>query len=611
MVALLGVGSIGPYEAVAREALAVLDTPSLNHWDLLPSRASVMDQTMRARALSRIPPITGRDLTKPKANPRSLAVTSCGDDANDPTTLRGAIAVAASGDTVDLTALQCSSITLAHGQIVTSLDDLVIQGPGRDQLTVDAAQTDRNFYHEGRGTFALNDLTVANGKHANAYTPNTYDGGCILSLGNVALERVTVTGCEDQGHHAYGGAIFAYEIYMESSTISNSVAKGSNATGGGVFVSGNGSGYGLTMVDSHIVGNSVIGNIAGGGGVGIFIAGVKSSYSDVSQNSALSVENGLGSQGGGIFVLTKNVYVQFSGVALALSNSSVSGNKSTSISSGSAGAGVYVQGPGTVNIAGTTISDNTVAGVTYSIRAGIGILGENDYSDFSVVHSIIGSTISGNSITGVGDAASNYAWAAGIQSTDALLIDESTISNNSVATGTLLSGFGGISALQLTMSNTTVAFNSAMGGCGGISVARNFYYPVTLITNTIIASNAAPDQPDIGLCHNYYTTGPITVDGSNDLISVDPANPLLVLPPDTIVADPRLLPLAANGGLTQTHAFPPDSPAVDHGLVSSDAYDQRGNPYVRLYGAATDIGSYELQPAVVVDEVFADGFDGL
>ena len=60
--------------------------------------------------------------------------------------------------------------------------------------------------------------------------------------------------------------------------------------------------------------------------------------------------------------------------------------------------------------------------------------------------------------------------------------------------------------------------------------------------------------------------------------------------------------LAANGGLTNTHALLPGSPAIDAGNPSGCAdetgnilsYDQRGSTYARSNGAACDIGAYEL-----------------
>jgi hypothetical protein len=66
--------------------------------------------------------------------------------------------------------------------------------------------------------------------------------------------------------------------------------------------------------------------------------------------------------------------------------------------------------------------------------------------------------------------------------------------------------------------------------------------------------------------------------------------------------------LQDNGGPTLTHTLAPDSPAIDHGFsLPATTYDQRGMPYSRVFGAATDIGALELQPRA--DVIFADDFD--
>lgn len=68
------------------------------------------------------------------------------------------------------------------------------------------------------------------------------------------------------------------------------------------------------------------------------------------------------------------------------------------------------------------------------------------------------------------------------------------------------------------------------------------------------------------------------------------------LPPDTLTADPRLLPLADNGGPTLTHALRPDSPALDRGSSAEvGPYDQRGPGFQRRVRGYADIGAYELQ----------------
>ncbi len=63
------------------------------------------------------------------------------------------------------------------------------------------------------------------------------------------------------------------------------------------------------------------------------------------------------------------------------------------------------------------------------------------------------------------------------------------------------------------------------------------------------------------------------IHGSNHLIG----SSNMVLPPGTLRSDPRLAPLANNGGPTLTHALMADSPAIDMGSNPAGlSYDQRG-----------------------------------
>ena len=60
----------------------------------------------------------------------ATAVENCDDDG--PGSLRATIAAAASGDTIDLGALACATISLTTGHIAIAQDDLTLIGPGAD-----------------------------------------------------------------------------------------------------------------------------------------------------------------------------------------------------------------------------------------------------------------------------------------------------------------------------------------------------------------------------------------------------------------------------------------------------------------------------------------------
>src|SRR5207253_8446367 len=58
------------------------------------------------------------------------------------------------------------------------------------------------------------------------------------------------------------------------------------------------------------------------------------------------------------------------------------------------------------------------------------------------------------------------------------------------------------------------------------------------------------------------------------------------------VADPKLGPLADNGGPTQTHALLVGSPAIDKGnnakVPGFSSHDQRGAPFLRVFSGTVD-----------------------
>ena len=83
--------------------------------------------------------------------------------------------------------------------------------------------------------------------------------------------------------------------------------------------------------------------------------------------------------------------------------------------------------------------------------------------------------------------------------------------------------------------------------------------------------------------------------------------------------DPLLGPLAENGGITLTHALLAGSPAIDAGDPAAVAgmgtvpmFDQRGDPYRRVFdgdgagGARIDMGAFELIPNDVVHALLGD-----
>jgi hypothetical protein len=166
-----------------------------------------------------------------------------------------------------------------------------------------------------------------------------------------------------------------------------------------------------------------------------------------------------------------------------------------------------------------------------------------------------------------------------------------TLSGNQ-ANGGRDDGGGGIMMYggQLTVINSTIFGNSTTSttGGGGISNIGAGSIQITL-KNTIVAGNTSvASKPDVSgtvvsggnnlIGANNGSTG-FTNGTNGDLVGtiVTPINPLLAA-------------LAANGGLTQTHALLPGSTAINSGTsTGAPVTDQRGISRV----GAVDIGAFE------------------
>jgi len=503
----------------------------------------------------------------------TLTVLNCDDDGAG--SLREAFALAVSGDLIDLTSLSCSTITLTSGALATGANDLTLNGPGADLLAIDGNNQDRIIDHAGTGTLTLNALALRNGMYDGTSTVyGEADGGCVLSTGGVTLDGVAMDHCSAIGGWVTGGAIRAsYIVRLTDSTITGTTATATR-TGfsagayGGVIYGGVAYLYGSTISDASIT-----------------VTGTETAFS--------------GSVGGGILT--------FGGVVLT--DSTVTG-VSMSVS---APKDAYAEGGGiaarnAIILINSTVSNNSVTGTpgaglsgNYTYRSAIrggGLYIGRTPEGTAIPATITNSTISGNSALVIGDpGAYTYNGGGGIlaHGQRVVTITNSTVSGNSAA----LNGGGlyGHNFGAFALANATITDNTAQTGGGIVDAGTRTSYD--LVTNSsIIAGNHTLGDPanDIETIH--------TITGANNLI----ASANVALPDGTLTGDPMLAPLANNGGATLTHALLAGSPAIDAGnnAASLDT-DQRGEGYVRVSGAAADIGAFEAQGDV--DTIFANGFE--
>ena len=290
------------------------------------------------------------------------------------------------------------------------------------------------------------------------------------------------------------------------------------------------------------------GNHADWSGGAILGAGARVTVLDttLSRNSALSA-------GGALLVVGK----------LSISRSHLVGNRATS--GGAVGALL-----GTLTIRDSLLSANAARGPGGAI--------DNEFGTAVVS----GTTMAGNAADSGG----------GVYNTGALVLADSTVTGNAAAVGAGVFNHHDRAAIV----NATLAGNRAsVAGDGGAVYNEGGAFR---ITNSILDANGG------GSCNDRLGT-PVT-DGGHDLVfPLDDVS----CPATFAKADPRLGPLADNGGPTPTMRLHPRSAAVDTAddavcatavdLGGAGAVDQRGVP--RPQGAHCDIGAFELDAPDGVD----------
>ncbi len=563
--------------------------------------------------------------------------------------LRQALLDTPAGGIVDFQPGLTGTITLTTGELAIT-KDLHIAGPGADVITVSGNNASRVFDIAGSVTVDIAGLMIADGFSnglpgggifnagtltvaASSFSGNSagnsggggiYSSGALTVMastfsGNTSgggggiwnnLATVTVTASTFSGNSArelfagYGGGIENYQgtVTITASTFSGNTGSGaggiasvgtlmvtastfSGNTGGGIY---NNSGT-LTVMASTFTGNAgsgitsfgpltvmastFTGNSADYGG-GIFGVGPLTVTA-----STLSGNNGY--CGGGIYSDTG---------PLTVTASTLSGNSAD------------FEGGGICNVSGPlTVTASTLSGNSADFEGG-GIDNAGDLATISA------STLSGNSA----------GFGGGIVTGGPLTVTASTLSGNSATGNSAVTGDGGgiWTIGTLTVTDSTLSGNSAVNDGGGIYTSS---YPtaVTVIAsttlsgnsarsgggiwngmqalaqlrNTIVAGNTADSAPDldgafVSLGHNLIGDG---TGGSGydptDLVGTS-ANPI----------DPRLGPLADNGGPTQTLALLPGSPAIDAGdNTDAPEWDQRGPGFPRIVNGIIDIGAFEFQ----------------
>lgn len=592
------------------------------------------------------------------------SATACTGAPND-CSLRGAI-IAANNDlsgnpvTIILQPATTYNLTLANAtqenaaatgdlDITTSLHTVTIVGGGSSgpgATVIDAAglntgnMRDRAFQITASNvTAAFQDLVIRNGKAADdgtggmstnptAQNANRAGGGILNNGGSVTLTNVSIQSCQALGKgdsvindhttlDARGGGLASLagtgNVIITGSTLTGNSAlggvggnfnngSGSNAQGGSIYFEG-----GTLHIDGSRIDNS---NATGGNG------------GNVSQGGQTNGGFGGFAQGGGVWVggggtATIN-NTTFESTAANSGNSGTGGNGSEPAGSAD-GGGIY------------SLGSVTVTNSTFHLAGATGGNGGNAF----------GSTCLGGHNAGDGGGARGGAVFADGGS---LIVNTSTFANDFALGGNGgdggqtdgglncgMHGAGGLAyggaiasnnAATVNIKHATISLNNAQAGNSGVNQggANKPARPAAegtgggirvgpggvTLENTIIAGNTAANG--VGDNASAPVPGP-NVDGAvtsngHNLLGIATEATGFTGTGDQTGANPMLMPLADNGGPTQTMALSPGSPAIDAGVAAGSTFDQRG--MARTYddpgvmnaatSDATDIGAFELQP---------------
>jgi hypothetical protein len=479
--------------------------------------------------------------------------------------------------------LNLSGVTVTGGQTLLGGGILV---NGRGNLTLENSTVSDNFSSNIAGGIFNNGTVTLTNSIVTRNSTNSIAGGIFNSISGIAIITDSII---SHNSGTIGGGITNNNRFSEGTTsISNSTISSNTATTGGGGGISNTVGN-LTITDS-IISNNVAGESGGGirNSSTLTISNSRISGNSSSQNgggvAALDIttitdseisDNVTGSAGGGIF----------NTVTLNINGSNITNNSVSGTFPNNGGGGIY--NLGTARINDSKISDNSAAENGGGIH-NFNTLNVNNTSILSNFAAEDGGGIFGRVGTLNLENSTLFGNRAGQDggglSVPFATLNNSTISGNSAGT----EGGGILVNATFTISNSTISGNSAVTG-GGLSNSG-----LVTLSNSIIANSRGGDIASTE-SSNIVTNGVNLVEDG----SLTGENILNV--------DPRLGPLANNGGDTQTHALLFDSPAIN-ASSSGLTTDQRGT--ARPQGSDFDLGAFEFNSfRNLTVSTLADEFD--
>ncbi|MBX3104446.1 MAG: right-handed parallel beta-helix repeat-containing protein [Cryobacterium sp.] len=491
------------------------------------------------------------------ANAATIAVTNFA-------TLDSAISTANAtpgADTITLSGNSADYVFSANLTAITS--EIHFVGPGSASLELDAA----NFSAFSFNTAAVGSISGLSIKDAS--------DDCILNTAtDLTLTDVNTHDCGGMGVYSTSGSVSVSNSQSNSNYNFGYFLKagaGDNLSVDGVVANDNTSGIGLqttatgsTVSATNITLNNdpffamtvvslgptaTLSNISSQGGPVVFSA---SAGTLNASNVTVS-----GSSGDGLRLI-------MTGGATAQIDQLSSHNNGIGINSQSKDSGT------TITVSNSTVSNNQSQGIaSYS----------QDTANFKVDHSTIYGNLNGGIV-------------AQLTESSTIQIEDSTISGNNTKPGIAGSGiyFFGNSDASNSVKDATITKNDSLSTAHAVAIED----VATDINNSIIGGNNAPDDLWASGGTNLSVDYSL-VENPNSVAEV--TNALSTGAGNLTGLDPKLGPLANNGGTTLTYLPLSGSPVIDAGDPSrtpGTALDQRGK--TRVYGAHIDMGAVEVQP---------------
>ncbi|MDG1894843.1 MAG: right-handed parallel beta-helix repeat-containing protein [Fuerstiella sp.] len=371
---------------------------------------------------------------------------------------------------------------------------------------------------------------------------------------------LSVTGGLFSGNDLYGIHFDA----VSNATISNVTVDGNgavDAAAGGIFASTSKPAAVITIQDF------VVKNNVAAGSAGIYVGGTgRAQLERTTVTGNLATFSDV-SDGGGILIAT-------SATGNVIQDSLIQNNETTF----GAGGGISHHSSGSLLVERTTVDGGGIS---------------QDQSATAAL-TVRQSTFSNNTATAT--ASSSVAVGGGGARLKTALIENSTFTGNTAGDdgGAI---FVDVTAVDVQLVNSTVTLNSAGREGGGVYNEQSSIYlrgaNSTFAGNTANSAGGTLSQDIRGDFGSGNLVGDIA--GSTGVsLTFDLSGTAAEL------LDPRLAPLADNGGTTLTHNPYPDSPAIDGVNFATNyvlATDQRG--VSRPQGSFRDIGAVEYTASAV------------